>query len=65
MLGTQLLTQMLGAMLAAYLLAQTRIGSYAGRAGFVTLAGILARLSFVMRRPTLPPPPPHDEASHA
>jgi CDP-diacylglycerol---serine O-phosphatidyltransferase len=30
-----------------------------------TLAGILARLSFVLRRPTLPPPPPHDEASHA
>jgi CDP-diacylglycerol--serine O-phosphatidyltransferase len=30
-----------------------------------TLAGILARLSFVVRRPTLPPPPPHDEASHA
>jgi CDP-diacylglycerol---serine O-phosphatidyltransferase len=30
-----------------------------------TLAGILARLSFVVRRPTLPPPPPQDEASHA
>jgi CDP-diacylglycerol--serine O-phosphatidyltransferase len=30
-----------------------------------TLAGILARLSFVFRRPTLPPPPPQDEASHA
>jgi CDP-diacylglycerol--serine O-phosphatidyltransferase len=30
-----------------------------------TLAGVLARLSFVLRRPTLPPPPPQDEASHA
>jgi len=30
-----------------------------------TLAGVLARLSFSLRRPTLPPPPPHDEASHA
>lgn len=30
-----------------------------------TLAGILARLSFVLRRPQLPPPPHQDEASHA
>lgn len=30
-----------------------------------TLAGVVARLSFVLRRPTLPPPPPQDEASHA
>jgi len=30
-----------------------------------TLAGVLARLSFVFRRSTLPPPPPQDEASHA
>lgn len=30
-----------------------------------TLAGVLARLSFVFRRPNLPPPPPQDEASHA
>ena len=29
------------------------------------LSGVLARLSFVFRRPTLPPPPAHDEASHA
>ena len=29
------------------------------------LSGVLARLSFVFRRPTLPPPPPHDEVSHA
>ena len=28
------------------------------------LSGVLARLSFVFRRPTVPPPPPH-EASHA
>jgi CDP-diacylglycerol---serine O-phosphatidyltransferase len=30
-----------------------------------TLAGVLARLTYVFRRPTLPPPPPQDEASHA
>lgn len=30
-----------------------------------TLGGILARLTFIFRRPTLPPPPPQDEASHA
>ncbi len=30
-----------------------------------TLAGILARLFYLVRRPTLPPPPPQDEASHA
>jgi CDP-diacylglycerol--serine O-phosphatidyltransferase len=29
------------------------------------LSGVLARLSFVFRRPTMPPPPPQDEASHA
>ncbi len=29
------------------------------------LSGVIARLSFVFRRPTVPPPPPQDEASHA
>jgi CDP-diacylglycerol--serine O-phosphatidyltransferase len=30
------------------------------------LSGVIARLSFVFRRPSVPPPPPHqDEASHA
>jgi hypothetical protein len=29
------------------------------------LSGVLARLSFVFRRPTVPPPPPQDEATHA
>ncbi len=29
------------------------------------LSGVLARLSFVFRRPTMPPPPPQDEVSHA
>jgi CDP-diacylglycerol---serine O-phosphatidyltransferase len=29
------------------------------------LSGVLARLSFVFRRSSLPPPPPQDEASHA
>ena len=28
------------------------------------LSGVFARLSFVFRRPTLPPPPPQDEAWH-
>jgi len=30
-----------------------------------TLSGVLARLSFVFRRPGMPPPSPQDEASHA
>ena len=29
------------------------------------LSGVLARLSFVFRRSSVPPPPPQDEASHA
>ena len=29
------------------------------------LSGVFARLSFVFRRPTVPPPPPQDEVSHA
>ena len=29
------------------------------------LAGVIARLSFVFRRPAVPSPPPHDEVSHA
>ena len=29
------------------------------------LSGVLARLSFVFRRPAVPPPPPHDEVLHA
>jgi CDP-diacylglycerol---serine O-phosphatidyltransferase len=29
------------------------------------LSGVIARLSFVFRRPTVPPPPPHDEVSRA
>jgi CDP-diacylglycerol--serine O-phosphatidyltransferase len=29
------------------------------------LSGVFARLSFVFRRPTVPPPPAQDEASHA
>ena len=32
---------------------------------FYTLSGILARLSFVFRRPSMPPPSPQDEVSHA
>ena len=29
------------------------------------LSGVIARLSFIFRRPGVPPPPPHDEVSHA
>jgi CDP-diacylglycerol---serine O-phosphatidyltransferase len=29
------------------------------------LSGVIARLSFVFRRPNIPPPPPHDEVLHA
>ena len=45
MLGVQLLTQMIEALLAAFLLAQTRIASFGGRVGFVTVAGVLAAMT--------------------
>jgi len=38
-------TEVLQAILVVWLLAQTRIGSFAGRIGFVLIAGILASLS--------------------
>jgi CDP-diacylglycerol--serine O-phosphatidyltransferase len=36
-----------------------------GLAVIYILSGVFARLSFVFRRPAVPPPPPQDEASHA
>ena len=43
-LGTEFLTEFLEALLAAFLLAQTRLG-YLGRVGFVLVAGILAAMT--------------------
>jgi len=42
---TELVTEMLEALLAAVLLSQTRISTYWGRVGFVTLLGVLASMA--------------------
>src|SRR5205823_13300618 len=44
-LGIEFGTELLEAILVVFLLAQTRIGSFAGRIGFVLVAGILAAIS--------------------
>ena len=44
-LGIEFATELLEAILAVFLLAQTRIGSFAGRVGFVLVAGILAAIA--------------------
>src|SRR5437588_9569967 len=44
-LGTEFGTELLEAILVVFLLAQTRIGSFAGRVGFVLVAGILAAIT--------------------
>jgi hypothetical protein len=44
-LGTEFLTEFLEALLVAFLLAQTRIPSFASRVGFVTLAGVMAAIT--------------------
>src|SRR6266480_3117192 len=44
-LGIEFGTELLEAILVVFLLAQTRIASFAGRVGFVLLAGILAALA--------------------
>jgi len=44
-LTTEFITELLEALLAVWLLAQTRITSFGGRVGFVTAAGILAALA--------------------
>src|SRR5437762_2681719 len=44
-LAVEFSTEVLQAILVIWLLAQTRIGSFAGRVGFVLIAGILAAIS--------------------
>ena len=43
-LATEFFTEVLGALLVVFLLAQTRLASFGARLGFVTVAGILAAL---------------------
>jgi hypothetical protein len=43
-LGIEFATELLEAILVVFLLAQTRIASFAGRVGFVLVAGILAAI---------------------
>jgi len=45
LLGVEFGTELLEAILAVFLLAQTRIASFAGRVGFVLVAGILAAIA--------------------
>jgi hypothetical protein len=44
-LGIEFATELLESILAVFLLAQTRIASFAGRVGFVFVAGILAAIA--------------------
>ena len=44
-LGLEFLTEFLEMLLAVILLAQTRVGSYAGKVGFIVLVGIIAALA--------------------
>ena len=44
-LAVEFSTEVLQAILVIWLLAQTRIGSFAGRVGFVLIAGILASMT--------------------
>jgi hypothetical protein len=45
LLGIEFATELLEAILVVLLLAQTRIATFAGRVGFVTVAGILAAIA--------------------
>jgi hypothetical protein len=45
LLGVEFGTELLAAILVVFLLAQTRIASFAGRVGFVLVAGILAAIA--------------------
>jgi hypothetical protein len=45
LLAIEFSTEMVQAILVIWLLAQTRIGSFAGRVGFVVIAGILAAIT--------------------
>jgi len=44
LLGVEFATELIAALLAVFLLAQTRIGSFAGRVGFVLVTGILVAI---------------------
>lgn len=44
-LGLEFLTEFVEALLAVILLAQTRIGSYAGKVGFIALVGVVAAVT--------------------
>ena len=44
LLGVEFVTELVAALLAVFLLAQTRIGSFAGRVGFVLVTGILVAI---------------------
>jgi hypothetical protein len=44
-LGLEFLTEVVETLLAVILLAQTRVGSYAGKVGFIVLVGIIAALA--------------------
>lgn len=44
-LGMEFLTEFVEALLAVILLAQTRIGSYAGKVGFIILVGVVAAVT--------------------
>src|SRR6266850_5263356 len=45
LLGTEFATELLESILVVFLLAQTRLSSFGGRVGFVTVAGILAAIA--------------------
>ena len=45
LLGVEFGTELLEAILVVFLLAQTRIASFAGRVGFILVAGILAAIA--------------------
>ncbi len=44
-LGIEFATEVLESLLAVFLLAQTRIGGFAGKVGFILVAGILASIT--------------------
>src|SRR5262249_25892270 len=44
LLGVEFVTELIAALLAVFLLAQTRIASFAGRVGFVLVTGILVAI---------------------
>jgi hypothetical protein len=45
LLGTEFATEVLEAILAVFLLAQTRLATFGARVGFVTVTGVLAAIA--------------------